>query len=400
LKIAWYSNAPDTPTGYGTQTAQVVRRLAADGHDVHVLANYGHQSARPRLWEGVTVWPQGVVQYGLDVLDDEAEMAEAEVAITLYDVWVMGQAFDRWLAKDARRKVLSWTPIDHFPPPPDVIRWARAHPTIPMSDFGDRLLRAAGVEPVATIPHAVEPVYHPTPSDARKRMGVPEDAFLVGIFAANIGVTPPRKNWAGMLEAVARLMARHDDAWLYLHTDLARPGGLPLPVLITACGMFGMDTGRISVVPPSIYRLGLVDDEEMARLYSAMDVHLLASKGEGFGIPVIEAMACGVPSIVSDFSAQPELVGDTGWTVSGQFDWDHYQGAFFFTPFTFAIEEALEAAYRSRGQRRDACVERARLYDADTVYAERWRPLLASLAKPERKGMGNAARRRKARVAA
>ena len=110
---------------------------------------------------------------------------------------------------------------------------------------------------------------------------------------------------------------------------------------------------------------------------------------------LLEAMGCGVPSIVSDFSAQPEIVGDTGWKVPGQLDWDHNQAAWFFTPSTAGIVDALEEAYQQRGTRRQACIERAELYRADRVYAEHWRPLLASLEpKPERKGMSNAARRR------
>jgi glycosyltransferase involved in cell wall biosynthesis len=146
---------------------------------------------------------------------------------------------------------------------------------------------------------------------------------------------------------------------------------------------------------------------ELAQLYTAADVLLAVSKGEGFGIPVIEALACGLPSIVSDFSAQPELVGDTGWKVPVQLDWDQYQGSFFCTPYTFAIVEALEAAYAERGtdaaaQRSAACLQRAEAYRADKLYAEHWRPLLASLEAQSRKGMSNAAKRRnrKAKVAA
>jgi glycosyltransferase involved in cell wall biosynthesis len=389
MKLAWYSNTPDSPTGYGVQTAQVTRRMKADGHEVHILANYG-STAGIKDWNGITIWPQGRVNYGIDVVDEFTEMAGAEVVFTLYDVWVLGQAWKN-------KRVLSWTPIDHFPAPPDVLKWCREHETIAMSEYGAKMLRDAGIEPVATIPHAIEPVFQPTESDIRKRMHVPEDAFLVTINAANIGLTPPRKNWGGNLEAMARFMKRHDDVHLYLHVDLASPSGLPLPIIIAA---YGLPTERIAVVPTVLYRGGLIDDAELAKIYTASDVLLATSKGEGFGVPVIEALGCGVPSIVSDFSAQPELVGDTGWKVPAQLDWDHNQGANFCTPFTFGIVDALEEAYAQRGQRREACLERAKLYDADRVYAEQWRPLLASLEKPVRIGNTKAAKRRKAKRAA
>jgi hypothetical protein len=104
-----------------------------------------------------------------------------------------------------------------------------------------------------------------------------------------------------------------------------------------------------------------------------------------------------VPAIVSDFSAQPEIVGETGWKVPGQLDWDQNQGAFFFTPFTPAIVDALEAAYDARGTQRDACIAQAEQYRTDLLWETKWLPLLASLEakpEPERKHMSNAAKRR------
>ena len=390
LRIGIYSNGPDTPTGYGVQTAQLARRLQRDGHEVHIFANHG-QIAGVREWEGCAVWPQGVVQYGLDVVNDQAEMANVEAIITLYDTWVLNNAWG-----DDKR-VISWAPIDHYPAPPEVSAWCRKHETIAMSEYGAKTLKESGIDVVATIPHAIEDVFCPGESTARERMKVPEDAFLIGINSANIGITPPRKNWGGNLEAVARVMRRHEDAYLYLHTDLARPGGLPLPVLISA---LGIPRDRIVVVPPTLYRGSLVDMAELATIYRSMDVLLASTKGEGFGVPVIESMGCGTPSIVSDFSASPELVGDVGWKVPGQLDWDHNQGAWFTTPFTSLIVEALEEAYAERGtekaqERRAANIERAERYRADHVYETHWRPFIASLAEPpKRKGKSNAAKRR------
>ena len=391
--LGWYSNAPDTPTGYGTQTGQITRRMVQAGHVVHLFANYG-QIVGVRDWNGVAVWPQGVTQYSLDVVDKQAEMAGASVIFTLYDVWVLGP--EQW----AGRRVISWTPVDHFPLVPGVKKWAETHDTIAMSEYGARQFRQAGIEPIATIPHGIEEVFRPTPSDIRTKLNVPDDAFLVTINAANIGSTPPRKAWGGNLEALAKFMRKHDDVYLNLHTDLFRPSGIPLQVIMHAVGM---PEDRVRVIDPVLYRGGLISDADLAAVYSASDVLLAVSKGEGFGIPVLEAMGCGTPAIVSDFSAQPEIVGETGWKVPGQLDWDQNQGAFFFTPFTFGIVEALEEAYQQRGQRRDACVAQAEQYRTDHLWETKWLPLLASLepkAEPVRKGSTNAAKRRARKAAA
>lgn len=388
MRICWYSNAPDTPTGYGNQTRQIVSRLAADGHDVHILANYG-QIAGVRDWNGIPVWPQGASQYSLDVVDEQSAFIDPDIVITLYDVWPMHGAFKG-------RRVASWTPVDHYPVPPRVKDWSKEHEVIAMSRFGQTALRDEGIESTY-IPHGIDTsLFTPTESDVRERMNVPADAFLVTINAANIGVTPPRKAWSENLQAMAAFMQKHDDAYLYIHTDPIRPNGVPLPILINA---LGMPTERIRKPDLMGYRAGLIDEDELVRIYSASDVLLACSKGEGFGIPVIEAMACGTPAIVSDFSAQPELVGDTGWAVPVQYEWDHNQAAFFCTPFVGAIVGALEEAYEQR-DRGAACVERAKEYDTDLLFDTLWRPWLASMEAKPRKGMSNAAKRRARKAAA
>lgn len=396
MRFAWYSNAPDTPTGYGSQTKQVVSRLLAEGHKVDVLANYG-QIAGIRDWNGAAIWAQGHTQYSVDVIDEQVKVIEPDWIMTLYDVWVLKGAL-----KDRADRVISWTPIDHYPVTPEVLRWAREHRTIAMSRFGQRALAEQGVESTY-IPHAVERIFTPTESNIRERMQVPEDAFLVTINAANIGTTPPRKWWSGNLQAMAMLMARHDDVYLYIHTDLVRPNGVPIPILVDA---LGMPKERVRKVDHMPYRCGLIGEDELARIYSASDVLLATSKGEGFGIPVVEAMACGTPAIVADFSAQPELVGDTGWRVPVQLDWDHYQASFFCEPLVHHAAAALEAAYLEHGSeaasgRRLAAIAKAAEYDADTVWEQHWRPFLAGLETPKRKGLSNAAKRRerKARAA-
>jgi glycosyltransferase involved in cell wall biosynthesis len=118
----------------------------------------------------------------------------------------------------------------------------------------------------------------------------------------------------------------------------------------------------------------------MAAIYTRADVLLSATAGEGFGLPVLEAQGCGTPVIVSDFSAQPELVGD-GWVVAVQPQWNPTQLAWFATPLVHSIVNALEEAYeRPRGQVSEAAVEFAKDYAADKVFQEGWVPLLDSLA--------------------
>lgn len=385
LNIAWYSNSPHTPTGYGTQTKQAIRRLKRAGHHVTVLANFGdvagiHDAGflcqDPDL-EGIAVWSQGHAQYSLDVIEEQAAIFFAGRGegwvVTLYDVWVLR---DLW----ARQRVASWTPVDHDPVTPDVLTWARKHRTIAMSRFGQEAFADAGVR-ADYVPHALEAVWRPTTSDVRERMRVPADAFLVTINAANIGAFPPRKAWAENLAAFAAFARDHPDAILYLHTDPVRPGGVNLPELIAALGIRNEQLRKTDLLG---YRNGLIGQEELAKVYTASDVLLASSMGEGFGLPTIEAMACGTPAIVTDFAASPELVAETGWLVGFQPWWDQAQRSFFAMPSIPSIRDALEAAYEERGTqaaevRSTAAIARAGEYEADAVFETYWRPLLAEM---------------------
>ena len=376
MKIAWYSNSPAAPvTGYGSQSAMLLPRLKADGHDITVMANWGQQIC-PGEWNGIPILPQGLEPYSMDVIDQQAAMIDPDLIITLYDVWVLT---GKPIWKD--RRVASWTPIDHYPVPPKVADWCRQRDTIAMSRFGQQSLADIGIDSTY-IPHGVEGVFSPTYTDIRQRLSVPDDGFLVMINAANIGNAPiPRKAWDVNIQAMADFARAHDNVYLYLHTDIRRPGGVPIDGLIS---FWGMPQDRVRVPEQTTYRMGFIDQPELASLYSAADVLLAVSHGEGFGVPVVESMLCGTPAIVSDFSAQPELIGDTGWLVKGQLFYDQGQHAAWIMPYVFSIRAALEEAYLehrtpAQSDRASRAMEHAGQYDADTVYERMWRPFLEGM---------------------
>ena len=121
----------------------------------------------------------------------------------------------------------------------------------------------------------------------------------------------------------------------------------------------------------------------MRLIYSAFDVLLFPSMGEGFGIPAIEAQACGTPVIATNFSAQTELVAPkAGFLVDSQPFWDTAQNADFCIPFIQDIYESLEFAYQNRDVLTAAGAAArtfAEAYDADRVFDEFWVPTLRAL---------------------
>lgn len=130
------------------------------------------------------------------------------------------------------------------------------------------------------------------------------------IFTA--GTIQPRKNYDRLVDAICRL--NQPD----LHLAIAGEKGwldAPLYDRIKELGM----TARV-------HFLGFVPDEDLPVLYSNAQVFALPSLYEGFGLPPLEAMACGVPVVTSNRSSLPEVVGDAGLLVD-PYDVDDIAGA-------------------------------------------------------------------------
>ena len=385
LRIVWYSNAPWAATGYGQQTAQVIQRLAKEGHQVAIHAMYG-LAGSSSTWNGFKIYPQGLAAYSDDVVVAHTmewanqDLSTPSLLMTLFDVWVLKSESLKQL-----KNIASWVPIDHQPTPPDVLRFLQRDNVKPiaMSKFGSRMLDITGVEHLY-VPHAIEPVFQPTESvtlpngkkmTGREFMGWEEDRFVVTMVATNKGAQPARKAWAENILAFSIFAKDKPDAVLYLYTEPdGAMAGINLPTLLDACGV---EKDRYKVVDQYAYRHGL-PQQMMAAMYTASNVLLACSMGEGFGIPVIEAQACGCRVIVSNFTAQPELVGD-GWTVEGQPWWDAAQQSWFFTPNVPDIVKSLEAAYDAPRSLSDDAITHALGYGADTVFDQYWKPAMKEL---------------------
>jgi glycosyltransferase involved in cell wall biosynthesis len=384
-----HGNAPHVKTGYGVQIAQLAERLAPE-HEVAVSCTYGQQGATgtwvsPSTGQPVRLYPAGYEVNGNDVIHNHAlHFFDTDPLngwlITLLDVWCLQNP------RLADFNIAAWCPVDHFPAPPDVLKFFHRTGAVPvaMSRFGERLLFAAGLNPVY-IPLSVDTkVMKPTPTlevdgkrvTARELLGIPHDAFCVGMVAMNKGWARDRKGFNEALRAFGAFHRAHPNAVLYLHAD--KYGAAEGINLVELADHAGVPQHAIAWVDQYAYRLGL-PAEMMAATYTAMDVLLAPSHGEGFCVPLIEAQACGTPVIASDFSAQSELVG-AGWLVDGQPEWDPAQHASYIVPFIDHIVARLEQAYTSdlAGMQANAVAFASR-YDADRVFVEHWQPFLATL---------------------
>jgi glycosyltransferase involved in cell wall biosynthesis len=164
-------------------------------------------------------------------------------------------------------------------------------------------------------------------------------------FALAVGTIEPRKNFARLIEAFS--LARN------------RPGG---PTQLVIAGRKGW---LYEDVFEAVERLGVSDavrfldyipDGDLPTLYSLASVVAMPSLYEGFGIPVVEAMACGTPVVASSAGSLPEIVGDAGLLAPPE-DVDALADA-----LTRAVsDEALRAQLVARGY------ERVRAFDWDAA---------------------------------
>jgi glycosyltransferase involved in cell wall biosynthesis len=152
---------------------------------------------------------------------------------------------------------------------------------------------------VEVVPHGVDARFTPRQTDPLRlahRFGIPPGPFVLWV-----GTLEPRKNLASLLRAFALVRRRAPETSL---------------VLVGEWGLADAEVERdLDQLGRSVIRPGFVTDEELSILYSATTCFVFPSLYEGFGLPPLEAMACGAPVIASDRSSMPEVVGDGGLLV-------------------------------------------------------------------------------------
>jgi glycosyltransferase involved in cell wall biosynthesis len=160
-------------------------------------------------------------------------------------------------------------------------------------------VRLLGVDPsrVRVVPEAAGPAFGPRPREhlapLARRFGFREDQPYV-LF---VGTLEPRKNVPLLLEAFAGVRQRVD-AQLVL---VGARGWLDEPIFAAHAR---------SNVGEAAHFVGWVDEADLAVLYSHAGVLALPSLYEGFGLPVLEAMACGAPVVCSNAGPLPEVAAD------------------------------------------------------------------------------------------
>jgi glycosyltransferase involved in cell wall biosynthesis len=171
-------------------------------------------------------------------------------------------------------------------------------------DLADLL--GAPVEKISVVPGGVEPRFRRV-RDAEQLKRVQTRYRLPQWFILSVGTLEPRKNFPQLISAYAQL--RRQTGLPHELVIAGKPGWLYQEIY---------DRVKDEGLTQHVHFPGFVADEDLPALYTLADLFVFPSLYEGFGLPPLEAMACGAPVVVSDNSSLPEAVGNAALLVKAE----------------------------------------------------------------------------------
>jgi len=370
-------------TGFGNVMHAIGERLVRDyGHDIHVLAVNYQGDYFPSILEpdkptylklyNPTKFLADDIHGQTRVLELLGMLGETpglglDVVFMLTDPQVLLQLLfennydkERYLLR--YRPIISYIPCDGTNLPPS---WIEKIPQITnvvaMSRWGQdhypgSKLVYHGVDTNEFWPVSEKPITMSNGSvirnkrDAKRAFGFDPKSFVVGRVDKNSG----RKDWGALIRTIGPLMRKYSDIEFYAHCAATENvSGVNIPLMFTRF----LDAAAIKqrVHQPGLYNSFVGwSQQDMNALYNAFDIFVSTSRGEGFGMTLSEAAACGIPVVAQNVSAIPEVVGPGGSLVepsgvmvtvpSGEDLW---------MPDVAGFTEAIERLYSSSGLRRD-----------------------------------------------
>ena len=391
MKILWNSDRIiGGRSAYSKITYECCTRLVEMGHEVAHTPMGVTNLMTPQDHQGVLVLKSGRDVFNEDILVNSYNNFNADMLIALKEPWVF---------QHIHRYAINWVPyapIDHSPVSPEMTsRMQDAFRVIVPSRFAQRELKSKDIENIHYIPHGIRTeVYKPLEDKEKfkKLWYIDPDTFVILIVAMN----RVRKMNPRAFRGYKRFKELNPD----VKVQLMFWGDVTPSIMNQMDGALGRGVADVGVnLLPEILDLGLgeaimwpdkstigegipewsgpLEGWDMVKLYNSADVLLHCTGGEGFGLPLIEAQACGVPVITTDYAAAPEQVG-AGLTVRA----DDY--GIFNTPgarraFT-SIDGMAEALTKIMNADSEKLARRARKfamrYDWDRVMDRYFKPFL------------------------
>lgn len=294
------------PSGYGRISTEIHARLHKRGYHI-MAASLGYDGLLPATYDG------SPIPYHVASMQGEPNWPDIAVSlVNAYQPDIVHVVQDAPYAQIVRNAPIDWsrigllvtTPVDGAPLYPAWVELGKqADALMTISRFGVETWRKAGVKADLVRPGINPDKFYKLPdtkrAELRQQLGIADGAFVLGVMCMNQG----RKDITGTLKAFFDFALDKPTARILLDMEAVSPAGWDIPAL---CEQFGWDKSKI------IYRADAVAKgvTELRDRYNVLDSHSVLAFREGFGLPILEAMACGVVSIAQDWCAGTEVLED------------------------------------------------------------------------------------------
>lgn len=352
MRILWFSVAPYIKSGYGVVTKNFVSGLIKRGFSSMVVAYYGLAKGGFLKVGNIVTFPIKSTpgdNLGFKTLIQHHKKFGTDIVVFMTDYWVAKPL------TNAIKETVAYTVLDHKDYAEEFQDVLRSFYRVAIaSKFGVKEAKKYGVD-AFYVPHGVDTkMYYPLPKEKCKQsIGIDPKSFVLGIVAAN-NDKEPRKGWDKMFSAIKIFldnnpkMKKVGKFRVFCHTDAVNNRGYDLKLLAKRVGI-----GKYVIFQDPYMAIIGLPDKLMNRIYNSFDVLLNLSRREGYCLPMVEAQACKVPCIATDFSAMTERqnFGKCGWLVKAATTMISPLGGVTAIPDEFKAAEAIEEAVFNKKKR-------------------------------------------------
>ncbi len=335
--------------------------------------------------------------YGQDIFDSVIMEDKPDLVITIGDMWMVRYIVDGRICKS--RMMFQWLgyiPIDGSAydggvPSSWISVIKNMDYKVAYTEFGKKTISKSMPEiknEIEIIPHGVDTkVYQPISQEEirsiKKNLGV-DGKFIFLVVARN----QPRKNIPEIMKAFKKFKAKYkaEDCLLWLHMNFQDPMGNDIDELMNIYRM-NNDIVFFDQVAHHHDYLQTMTEPDLNKLYNICDCFMLIS-GEGFGLPILEAMACKKPVIGFNHSANQELVRergylvDVGYKVTGRYSTERPY------PDMDDLVESFRKMYKDK-QYRNNCAEKGYEFATKLTWENalgKWKEVIDKIEHPVKEG--------------
>ena len=316
MKISIIGEGPFVATGFSTVGRQLAKGFSRLGHDVNFLSfqhfgeiltvfdnDYDFKTTFGNLKNGYKLYPCDKSEFGINTFIPFLKKTKPDILITYFDLWSKPMAFlvDNNISK--YYKWIHYASIDSSPIPASLYNNISAPQVLlSMSKYGQSEFKKYNYSTDFIWLGVDTKLFIPRPE---LKLTSQYNGKFVVLFASRNNL---RKEPEKFLRAIKIISKKYPDKYknmvFHMHTDMNDLEGLPLLDIIRQLGIQDkvFKTANYNDVFDPLNR------EDLAKLYSLANIHVLPTGAEGFGLTIAETMACGIPTVMTNCSTGPELL--------------------------------------------------------------------------------------------